>query len=86
MTLFPNIQDGNMKKFAIACVETNTDAELMEGMVDICKDDNHYDAADCKAWDISPEEWRQAISLAAEQKYTDRQIDIYDCPGDGGHG
>jgi len=48
--------------FAVACYEDNSVNELRQALAG---DPDEYD---CREWSISPEEWRDAIRAAIEEK------------------
>lgn len=48
--------------FAAACFDQNTVAELEEAL------QGAADESDCKAWNITPEQWREQIQLALAAK------------------
>ena len=52
--------------FAAACYETNTITELWAALVQ-----RGADRTDCRAWKITPTEWRTAIGQALAAKRAD---------------
>jgi len=56
----------NAIEFAAACFEINSISELEASSI--------VDVTDCKAWDITPEEWRWAIGAALYAKKNDGSI------------
>lgn len=48
--------------FASACYDSNTVAELEAAL------QGPVDESDCKAWKITPEQWREQIQLALAAK------------------
>lgn len=59
MTNEINKLSGNERKFAIACIEMNSVEELTE-----LHTPDDADEIDCKEWDISPQEWSNAVEAA----------------------
>lgn len=53
-------QDHSLSGFAEACYDYNTYDDLVTAL------DNDADPADCKAWDIDTQEWRESIKQALE--------------------
>jgi predicted Zn-ribbon and HTH transcriptional regulator len=54
-------QDHQLTGFAEACFDTNSVPELIEGLLE-----RSADKTDCKQWNITPTQWREAIKQALE--------------------
>lgn len=54
------------RAFADACYSDNTAEEMIEALIA-----PRADREDCKAWGITPTEWRHAIALALSEKCDD---------------
>lgn len=52
--------------FAEACYNSNSPVELLDGLLAQSADD-----IDCRTWDITPTEWREAIGLALRHQIAD---------------
>ena len=63
--------DGKAKEFATACYEQNSIDELHEALLAFPEGDT----ADMKQWDITADEWRDAIYAAKHQLMLDSDRD-----------
>ena len=58
---------GQCRKFAEACIDTNSIDELVRELTElICPD-----MTDCQTWEISTDEWAEAVKAALDDKLHD---------------
>ena len=59
--IIPTRRDTRVRAFADACYENALD-ELRAALA------GPADAGDCRAWDLTPQEWRSAIELVLRER------------------